>query len=228
MSEPHPRPQPEAQPPPGPPVAVPARAHAPALLYVLAAFGVVFGGWGSIESLNVGLALLTPRDGYVEKVKTARMQTYDSLQALSPTMMPSKAEFERFSEREGDARYGRRNAALPLALVGVILSCLLFAGCTRTMLGDPWGLGAWSLAALASIPFQTISTVLALVTSRDLARSLGETSPILSLQLHFQEIGTLIWAGTTLLYYGACVLYLRAASVRARFSGAAGRTPPSA
>jgi hypothetical protein len=196
-------------------------------LYVLAAFGVVFGGWGSIESLNVGLGLLTPRDSYVEKIKTARMQTYDSLASLS-NMMPSKAEFERFSEREGDARYGRRNAALPLALVGIILSCLLFAGCTRTMLGDAWGLGAWSLAALVSIPFQLISTTLALVTTRDLLRSLGEASPILTLQLQFQEIATLVWAGTALLYYGACMLYLRSRSVRQRFSRDAGRTPPSA
>jgi hypothetical protein len=206
---------------------VPARAHTPALLYVLAAFGVVFGGWGSIESLNLGLGLLTPRDSYVEKIKTARMQSYDSMASLS-TMMPNRAEFERYSDREADIRYGRRNAALPLALVGLILSCLLFAGCTRTMLGDPWGVGAWSTAALASIPFQLISTTLTLVITRDLTRALGDPSPMLQFQLHGEAFLKMLWAGLTLLYYGACLLYLRSATVRARFSPDGGRTKPSA
>jgi hypothetical protein len=189
---------------------------------------VVLGGWGSLDSLTVGVSLLAPHDVYVEKLKTARLQPMESLEKSLGSLLPKKADLERFGERDAEARYGRRNAALPLALVGSILSLLLFAGCTRTMLGDAWGLGAWSLAALASVPYQVIVTTLALVTTHDVARGLGELPPFLALQLSFQEGWSLIWGGLTLLYYGACVLYLRAPTVQARFSGNARRTPPSA
>jgi hypothetical protein len=235
MSEPHPQPEPEAQPPSPPPAAVPVRAAAPALLYVLGAFGVVLGGWGSLDSLTIGFSLLTPRDTYVEKYKAARVQPIESLsqQPSLKSLLPPKADVERFGEREAEARLGRRNAALPLALVGVILSCLLFAGCTRTMLGDPWGLGAWSLAALASVPYQVISTVLTLVTVHDTARGLAAQGlqtlpPFLALQLTLQQGVSLVWLGVALSYYGACIVYLRRPTVRARFSADAGRTPPSA
>src|SRR6266540_2269616 len=73
MSEPHPQPQPQPQQQPQP-APLPVRATAPALLYVLAAFGVVLGGWGSLDSLTVGVSLLAPHDVYVEKLKTARLQ----------------------------------------------------------------------------------------------------------------------------------------------------------
>jgi hypothetical protein len=204
------------------------RPNAPALLYVLAAFGVVFGGWGSLQSINAGLCLLKPSDAYVEQLKTARAQTVQSFGALA-SLLPKTAELDRFSEIEANSHYGRRNAALPLALVGVILSCLLFAGCTRTMLGDPWGLGAWSLAALLSVPYQLLSSALALVTARDMARAFGQPlPPFAESQLQFLEGWTVFIGGLALVYYGTCVLYLRSRSVVSRFSGGAGRTPPSA
>jgi hypothetical protein len=208
---------------PRPPAALPAgRATRPALLYVLAAFGVVAGGYGSLGAVTTGLSLLAPRDVFVQAIRE-RNQT-------PPQTLVPKADIERFSDREGEARYARRNAALPLAVVGVILSCLLFAGCTRTMMGDAWGLGAWALAATASIPYQLIATALNLVTLRDIGRAIAELplSPLLTTRLQVERIASLVLSGMALVYFGACILYLRVASVRGGFSDGRGRTPPSA
>lgn len=198
-----------------------ATAQRPALLYVLAAFGLIAGAFGAQHALTTGLTLLGPRDAYVRVVT----QRNEALKGLVPP-----ADLERFSEREGEARYRRRNAALPLCAVGLILSCLLFAGCMRAMRGDGWGVQAWSLAATASIPYQLIATALAVVTSRDLTRVLGDapsTSMMLVAQLQLEALGALVLGGIAILYFGACVLYLRSAGVRRRFSDG-GRTPPSA
>jgi hypothetical protein len=209
---------PESQPRPQPPTVVtPGRATRPALLYVLAAFGVVAGGYGSLASLTSGLTLLQSREVFVQTIQ-ARDRTLE-------TFIP-KGDLERFSQREGQVRYARRNAALPLAAVGVILSCLLFAGCARTMMGDPWGLGAWSLAAAASIPYHLITTALILVTTRDVAQAVAD-SPVVPL-LPMERLGAMVMAGLAIAYYGACLLYLRSSTVRSRFSGGEGRTPPSA
>jgi len=52
--------------------------------------------------------------------------------------------------------------------------------------------------------------------------------PFLALQLTLQQGVSLVWLGVALSYYGACIVYLRRPTVRARFSADAGRTPPSA
>jgi hypothetical protein len=224
VPEPHPHPQP----PPHPSVAVRARAGTPALLYVLAAFGVVLGGWGSMVSVGTGLGLLQPRDSYVQSVKRARIEVYERFGGRFGSLLPAKEDMERYAEREADANYGRRDAALPLAAVGAILSCLLFAGCTRTIMGDPWGLSAWSLAAMVSLPYQLLAATLALVTAHDLAGALPNPSPFVAFELKVENLRTIVVAGLALLYYGACFLYLRTSSVQACFTSGAERKPPSA
>lgn len=193
----------------------------PALLYVLAAFGLIAGAFGAQHAVVTGLSLVAPRDAFVRAV-VARND------ALRPLVPPT--ELEHYSQREGEARYQRRNAALPLAAVGLILSCLLFAGCMRAMRGDPWGLSAWSLAATASIPYQLIATALAVVTARDLTLAFGaapSTVRMLVAQLQIEALGALVLGGLAILYFGACVLYLRSPAIRQQFSDG-GRTPPSA
>jgi hypothetical protein len=193
----------------------------PALLYVLAAFGLIAGAFGAQHAVATGVTLLGPRDAYVHAVAARN-------DALKPLVPP--ADLERYSQREGETRYQRRNAALPLAGVGLILSCLLFAGCMRAMRGDAWGLAAWSLAATASIPYQLIATSLSVVTARDLTRAFADapsTVMLLVTQLQIEALGALVLGGLGVLYFGACVLYLRSPSLRRRFSDG-GRTPPSA
>ena len=205
-----PRPQPAA-------IRSAATAQRPALLYVLAAFGLIAGAFGAQHALTTGLTLLGPRDAYVRAIA----QRNDALKGLVPA-----SEIERYSEREGETRYRRRNAALPLCAVGLILSCLLFAGCMRAMRGDSWGLHAWSLAATASIPYQLIASALALVTVGDLLRAMADLPPsIMSTQLQLERFGAVLMGGIAVLYFGTCVLYLR--TLRGRIS-VGGRTPPSA
>ncbi len=197
-------------------------ASLPPLLYVLAAFGVVAGSFGGLDAISTGVALTRPRDVYVRAVRMAN----ESFKPLVPA-----PELDRYSEREADGRYARRNAALPLAAVGLILSLLLFAGAMRAMRGDPWGLSAWQLAATASIPYQLLSTVLALATVRDLTRAFADvpsSAMMLVAKLELEMLRSILVCGIAVVYFGACVLYLRTPGVRRRFSDGAGRTPPSA
>lgn len=198
-----------------------ARTERPALLYVLAAFGLVTGAFGAQNAVATGVALLAPRDTYVRAIAAHN----EPLKAMVPA-----AELERYGLREADARYSRRNAALPLAGVGLILSCLLFAGCLRAMLGDGWGVAAWSLAAAASIPYQLLSGTLNYLLGRDLLRVLADapsTAMLLVAQAQFETYAARALAGIGVVYFAACLLYLRTRTVRSSFS-VGRRTPPSA
>ena len=193
----------------------------PPLVYVLAAFGLLFGAFGAQQALGEGVNLLAPPEVYAQAIE----QRNDVFKPHGDA-----ADFERYSKREAEVRYARRNAALPLAGVGLILSCLLFAGCLRAMRGDPWGVSAWSLAAAASLPYQLLSTTLTLFTGHDLARAFANASADAAmLDLRNQlAVRVLVGAGAVaVLYFGACLLYLRTAEVRRAFSDG-GRRPPSA
>jgi hypothetical protein len=198
-------------------------ASLPPLIYVLAAFGVIAGAFGATQAIaNAGL-LLKPREAYVDLIAARN-------ELMFKPMVPA-ADLERYGVREAETRYGRRNAALPLAAVGLILSSLLFAGCMRAMRGDAWGLSAWTLAASASIPYQLISTALDYVIASDVTRAfVGAPASAMPLAMHLQTetLGSILMGGLSTLYFAACVLYLRNPSVRRRFSDGGTRTPPSA
>ena len=195
-------------------------ATLPALLYVLAAFGVITGSYGSLRAIGSAVMFAKPREVYLQMV-TANNE------GLKPFV--AAAELERYDAREADARFARRNAALPLAIVGLILSCLMFAGAMRAMRGDRWGLSAWTFAAGASIPYQLVNLALIALTARDLSKAIAELPPMAQLLVgNAQLLASIVVCGVAILYYGVCVIYLRTPQVRRRFSDGAGRTPPSA
>ena len=195
-------------------------ATLPALLYVLAAFGVITGSYGALRAIGSAVMFTKPREVYLQMV-TANND------GLKPFV--AAPELERYDAREADARYARRHAALPLAGVGVLLSCLMFAGAMRAMRGDGWGLSAWSFAAAASIPYQLVSLALTAVTARDLAKAVAELPPMAQLLVgNAQLVASIVFCAVAISYYGVCVIYLRAPRVRRAFSDGAGRTPPSA
>jgi hypothetical protein len=197
-------------------------ASLPPFLYVLAAFGVIAGSFGGLQSIGNGVLSTKPREVYVEAARASN----ESFKPLVPD-----AEIERYSVREADVRYGRRNAALPLAIVGLILSMLLFAGAMRAMRGEAWGLSAWQLAAAASLPYQLLSTILAIATAHDLTRAFADvpsTAMLLVAKIELEKLKEILFGGIAVLYFGTCVLYLRTPEVRRHFSDDAGRTPPSA
>jgi hypothetical protein len=196
------------------------RSVRPALFYVLAAFGLVIGAFGTRNAVVNALSMTAPRDVYVRAIVELN-------QSFKP-MIPD-AELETWGKREGETRYDRRNAALPLAIVGGILSALLLAGCLRAMRGDPWGLSAWALAASAGIPYQLISTALAVATTRDLTTVFAQAPAsvmMLVAKLQLEMLGALVLGGLAIVYFGSCVLYLR--NIRVRRVSDGGRTPPSA
>jgi hypothetical protein len=189
-------------------------ARQPALLYVLAAFGIIAGGYGSINSVTSAAMLLKPPEEFAKLI----VEHNELWQPQLP-----KAELDRQSAREAEAAYGRRKAALPLAAVGLIVSCLLFAGCIRSMMGDRSGASLWSLAALASIPYQMLAMALSLLTLRDFARTLDAVPE----GLRLVRMGIVISSALAIGYYASCLVYLRARE-RMLVSDGAGRTPPSA
>ncbi|MGZ3406279.1 MAG: hypothetical protein ACXVAN_07530 [Polyangia bacterium] len=192
----------------------------PALLYVLAAFGVITGSYGALRAIGSVVMYAKPREVYLQMV-TANND------GLKPFV--DAATLERYDAHEADARYQRRNAALPLAGVGLILSCLMFAGTMRAMRGDGWGLSAWRFAALASIPYQLVNLALTTVMARDLAKAVAELPAMARLLVgSAQLLASIVFCALAILYYGVCVIYLRTPRVQRAFSDGAGRTPPSA
>ena len=105
-------------------------AALPPLVYVLATFGVISGSYGALRAVTTTAMFGKPHEVYLAMV-TANNE------ALKPFV--DAPALEKYDAREADARYGRRNAALPLAVVGLVLSCLMFAGAMRAMRGDGWG-----------------------------------------------------------------------------------------
>ena len=200
-----------------PPPTLPANRPAtlPALVYVLAAFGVISGSYGALAAVNSAAMFAKPREVYLAMV-TAKNEPLKSV--------ADAAALDRFDAREADARYGRRNAALPIAGLGIVLSCLMFAGAMRAMRGDGWGLSAWRFAAAASIPYQLVSLRL---DGRHRARS-GERrrraaadGAAVSSRTAARCWRRWDFAEWRSCYYGVCVIYLRTPGVRRAFSAGA-------
>jgi hypothetical protein len=194
--------------PPTPPL---PRKSLPALLYALAVVGLIMGALGTAISVVTVGVLLRPAEELAQLKPTEPATTPTQQRALVQT----------------EVLIGRRGAILPLATMNLILSVLLFAGCRRAMRGDPWGASAWSFAALASILYQVLATVLQLILLGEIQRASANLSPNL---VDPHAVGpssasaTLVVAGVEILYYAVCVLYLRLHSVRRRFSDDAGTT----
>jgi hypothetical protein len=190
----------------------------PALLYVLAAIGVVTGSYGALRGVTAAATFVKSHDEYEKLVKL-------NTEALRSLVGPAELEYYG---REAEVRWSHRNAALPLAAVGLILSCLVVAGAMRSMRADAWGLSAWRFAAAASIPYQLVSLALELVTAHDLSAAAATLPPMSQLIAGGAWRLTIVLCGVSVLYYGACVIYLRTPLVQQAFSGGVGRTPPSA
>jgi hypothetical protein len=188
----------------------------PALFKVLAIFGLILGGFGSLYSFASSMPLLSSRDQYVAIYREAA----EKQSAVVPT--PAlRDELVHMYERQADTVYSRRGVQLPLAAMNIILSMLLFAGCTRALRGQGWGLSAWTMAALASIPYTVLDVAFSVVQARDLSAVFRETAGPMGLLstswLTIQTMLTMLKATAELLYFGACLLYLRTAQIRKLF-----------
>ncbi|HEY7957353.1 MAG: hypothetical protein ACHQ17_11550 [Polyangia bacterium] len=192
----------------------------PRLLVVLGALGLVLGAFGIMFSVAQASSLLVSRDDYVTAIREAAEKQIGNL----PPKLGTKDELTQLMEKRADVVYSRRKVALPLAAVNVILSFLLFAGCARALRGQSWGLSAWMLAALASIPYNLIDCALALVQSNDLRVAFhGASGPLGEFARQWvsvESMTAMLKTSVELLYFGICVVYLRRPEIQARF------TPP--
>jgi hypothetical protein len=183
----------------------------PALLFVLGAFGLVIGALVSATSLNTALGLLLPRDKYIDIVKQQNPMGF----LLQP------AQLEQFALHEAEAQYDRRLATLPLAVAGIVISCLLFSGALRSMMGDSTALATWSLAAMVGLPHRLLTFIAAVVTTHDVERLFGglAKAPFLETPLALDQTIAGMAAVLLTIYFAACLLMLRRLSVRASDDG---------
>jgi hypothetical protein len=184
-------------------------------LTLLAAVGLVLGCAGALYSLVNARMMLEGRDRYVATYREAAER-----QLPATTEGISREELGRLFESVAEAVYARRGVALSLAAMDLILSLLLFAGCARAMRGQLWGLSAWSLAAAASIPYALVDTAYSMMKTRDVAvvvEGAGKLGDLGRAWLSLQTMGTLLAMSLQILYFGACLLYLRRPSVRQLF-----------
>jgi hypothetical protein len=194
----------------------------PKFLLVIAAFGILLGGYGVLNAIASGTSLLLPRDAYI---KAHRDEAEKRFGETTPNLRDALVQM---TEKQAAASYSRRGVALPLAAIDLILSFLMMAGCLRALRGMGWGASAWSLAAKLIIPFMILDTAFGMVRARDMAPIFAEApQPIggfaqMGLSLH--TLWTFMKSTLVILYCGTCVLYLRRPRIKALFRS----DPPAA
>ena len=193
-------------------------AAKPPFLYVLAAFGLMLGGFGTMYSVSSAVPLMSSRDQYV----AANIEQAEAQLPLADALKPER---DKAIEKQADALYARRGVTLPLAGMNLILSFLLFAGCVRALRNQQWGHSAWSLAALVSIPYTLLDCGFEVVQHHDLAAALrsisGPMAAFTDVGLSWRHFFTMLKGSLEVAYFVTCVLYLKRAPVRALYDGSA-------
>lgn len=190
---------------------VPAH-NKPPLLYVLAAFGLVLGSFGTLYALSSATPFLLTRDQFL-----AAYHEEAERHPLLPSEPAARAQFLELGEREADVLYARRGVQLPLAAMNLIVSLLLLAGTTQAMRGQAWGISAWSLGAAANVPYTVLALVFFLVESRELLAIYRGAGPVgeMSLYSHrLKALGAMITSTVEIVYFAAAWLYLRRPALR--------------
>jgi hypothetical protein len=188
----------------------------PRLLTILAVLTVLAGSLGVGHGLTRLLSFAQGRDAFVGQMR-------DSFVAQLPNL-PAE-DRQRLGEDYGEREWARRGAVVPLALVNVVLSFLLFSGAIEALRGRPWGAGAWEWAAKLSIPYTIVAMLLLRIELHDFGAGLA-TNPSTALPVDAQSMGEMesLARGAAALYglvlvgfYLACVLYLQRPKVKALF-----------
>jgi hypothetical protein len=204
--------------------AVVAPPPRPPLLYVLASFGLILGGFGASYSSCQAASLLQTRDQFAAGVREEAERRLPT----APDQLVTKDELMHMIERQAEVIYSRRGVALPLDAMNFILSALLFAGCGRALRGHSWGLSAWSLAAIASVPYTLLDCAFSIIQSRDLQavyrESGGMFGTLMASSVRITILITMIKSALEILYFGVCVVYLRRAVIRKLFTDDAARS----
>jgi hypothetical protein len=187
----------------------------PLQLRVLCGIGILFGSLSAMYALLIAQFYLLDHDKFVSVYvqNQDRVASVFADQATNPSPSPSPflaADTGEQTEKVADKRYLRRGIVLPLAAINFILSMLLVAGCLRTLRRSEWGLSAFRLACLGSIPYQVLNGISVLLETREIAPLLGQSPrPIFTVAF--------LWAALCMSYYGWCLAYLRRPQIRSLF-----------
>jgi hypothetical protein len=197
----------------------------PRPLTALATLALLLGGYGGARALvEQVLPYVGSQEGYV----SAARRELEMRNALAQPEVPSDV-IARAGDRLGEKGWTRRGINLPLGLVNLVLSAMLFAGALRALARSPWGHGAWSFSARLSIPYTIVAAVVAFVEARDGWEANAALFTNLSLQTNMtvetladfellrERIFAVGGAAISLAFYAACWIYLRRPSVRALF-----------
>jgi hypothetical protein len=176
----------------------------PRAFRLLALIGVLVGSWSALYALTHAGELLVTRDQFINSYRDAD---------LAPVITGESPDARRARlEKVADALYSRRGVALPLAIADCLLSGLLFIGCFRALRLSVWGVQAWGFACTISIPYQILDGVRFALEAKDLSLLVQQPASALMV-VGFTQ------AGVCIVYYVACVIYLRKSRlVRALFA----------
>jgi len=136
---------------------------------------------------------------------------------LAPAVRPvgDRAQLLALAEAEADADFARRGLRVPLMIMNLILSLLLFASCARALRGLPSAISMWSWCVMLSVPYQLLSCAAEYVQAREKLHALdsvGVSAAVsfgLRSTLELYSLGTILATGMLVLYYAICWLYLR-------------------
>lgn len=205
----------------------PPKPNLPFSFRALSLVGLLLGAFGAFYSLAAASPLLASRDQFVEAYRETAERELANYPATPPAPVPgstlrpfSRDELMAIFGKQADLLYSRRGVALPLAAINFILSVLLFTGCVSARRRQIWGLQAWELAALGSLPYLILECGFALVQAHDLAALQGDASAPANLLSQVQVMLGLGKLTLETFYFAACLWLLRRAQVRALFSDA--------
>ena len=137
------------------------------------------------------------------------------LGAAPPPPVGERAQLLAVTEAVANAVYSRRGLLLPLVVMNLILSLLLFATCARTIRGLPSAMSGWSWVVMLSVPYQLLDCAAQLVQSREQLHAMDAVGASAALtfdlrsKLELGVQGTILATGFLVLYYVVCWLYLR-------------------
>jgi hypothetical protein len=171
--------------------------------------GLLIGLFGILYSLADATSQLASHDDWIAAF-------HRPLDSLDETKLPPgvhKDDLIKVADQQAETLWARRGTALPLAAINLILSLLLFTGCMRALRSDPWGLSAWRMASVVSLPYLALDGLFQIVQAHEVADVLAAAPAAIAptplewlAQRRLQTFGRV---GVELLYCVVCLLYLR-------------------
>lgn len=198
----------------------------PRALYFLGTLALVLGGFGGSRALVEQVA---PFLGSHESFVSDRRHEVELRNQLATPEVASDL-IQRAGDGYGERAWTRRGINLPLGLVNLVLSVLLFIGAMRALARSRWGHGAWQLASRISVFYSALWAAVGWIEAGDAVDANAALAGNLSLQLNiptetlaawemWRDRGFAIaWGALLVAFFATCAIYLGRPKVRALFT----------